>query len=330
MRDIAAAAGVSPMTVSRALRKDSSVQPSTRDHILRVAEELGYIYDSTAIAFRAGKSGFVAVTLPSINNANFAATFRSLRHVLEETGLQILLGITDYDLGQEEKLIRQLLSRRPEALIVTGGSHTEAVRALLQSQSIPIIEIWDKPHAPLGHHIGFSNADAMEAVVTHLAEKGCRKLAFLGAHDDSDMRGAERRKGVFKFARQLGLPDVEHIGAGSAPVTMSAGATAVLSLGQRINEFDALVCVSDPVAFGALNACKMLGLNVPRQIAITGFGAFEIALVNQPKITTVSVSAEEIGTRAGTLVTRLLEETGNRDIERAHDIEPQLIVGETS
>ena len=96
MRDVAREAGVSPMTVSRAFKRDASVNAATRAQVQSAADRLGYVYDATAQTFRAQRSGFLAVTLPSINNANFAATHRALTQTLTDTDLQPLLGITNY------------------------------------------------------------------------------------------------------------------------------------------------------------------------------------------------------------------------------------------
>ena len=132
MRDVAQAVGMSPMTVSRALRDDNTVSAQTRARVRQVAQELGYVYDSTAQAFRTQKSGFVAVTLPSVNNANFAETFRALSNGLGQAGVQLLLGSTNYRVDKEEELARQLLTRNPEALVLTGGHHTDATRQLIR------------------------------------------------------------------------------------------------------------------------------------------------------------------------------------------------------
>ena len=328
MRDVAQAAGVSPMTVSRAFKDDASVNEQTRRMVRETARRLGYLYDTTAQAFRAQRSGFVAVTLPSINNANFAATHRSLTKALKDTGLQILLGITGYSLEEEERLVSQLLTRRPEALVLTGGTHTENTRAMIGALDIPVLEIWDLPEAPLGHVVGFSNAASMELIVAHLAEKGHRKCAFLGADGDSDNRGAARRRGVIRAAQAFGLPEVEIIEAGPAPVSMSHGAAAVRDLGDRIREFDALVCVSDPVAFGAISECKRLGLDVPGDIAATGFGAFEVSRVAAPSITTVDVGADWLGVKSGALIAEFLE-AASPEVQMV-EREPVLVPGQST
>ncbi|MEJ8474083.1 LacI family DNA-binding transcriptional regulator [Roseibium algae] len=327
MRDVARAVEMSPMTVSRALRGDETVNEKTRDRIRRVAADLGYVYDSTAQAFRTQKSGFVAVVLPSINNANFAETFRGLSDALTGSGVQLLLGSTNYRLEKEEELVGQLLTRNPEAIVLTGGHHTDVTRKLLENAKIPVIEIWDLPPDPVGHVVGFSNADAMSLIVQHLVRQGRRKLAFVGAAAGSDMRGVARRDGVIAAATALDLTQVAQIDAGPAPVSMRHGAEVVVKLGPAIATYDALVCVSDPVAFGVLNECRRLGIKIPDDVAITGFGHFEIAAVSSPRLTTAGVHANKIGRKvAGVLQDIFAGETSAQWI----DVGSELVLGETS
>lgn len=97
------------MTVSRAFRQDASVGKETREKVLRIAESMGYVFDSTASTLRSQRTNFVAVTIPSLNNANFADMVRGLNDSLSQQGLQILMGYTNYSVDEEEQLIEQLL-----------------------------------------------------------------------------------------------------------------------------------------------------------------------------------------------------------------------------
>ena len=327
MRDVAEAVGVSPMTVSRAFKDDNSVNAETRERIRREADRLGYVYDTTATAFRTQKSGFIAVTLPSINNANFADTYRGLSVAMEGSGMQLLLGATNYRVEKEEELLRQLLTRNPEAVVLTGGHHTEATRELIAARDLPVIEMWDLPNEPLGHAVGFSNADAMAMIVEHLASTGRRKLAFVGASEGADSRGAERRLGAEAAAQRLGLPEMAVIDAGPAPVSMRHGAARIEALGEGVRQFDALVCVSDPVAFGAISACQRMGLQVPHDIAVTGFGQFEVAQVCEPRITTVDVGARRIGEEVAALLDSVF--SGEKVRDRI-EVPTRLVIGGTS
>jgi LacI family gluconate utilization system Gnt-I transcriptional repressor len=297
--------------------------------VQEAASRLGYVYDSTAQAFRAQRSGFLALTLPSINNANFAATHTALTASLAGSGLQILLGITDYDVDEEERLVRQLLARRPEALILTGGSHTDQTRHLLNAIDIPVVELWDMPGDPIQHVVGCSNAKAMAMVVAHLAQTGRRKLAFLGASDSSDRRGHARRIGAIEAAQSLGLPEVVQINTGAAPATMTSATAALERSADLIQGLDALVCVSDPVAFGAIMAMQKMGLKVPEDIAVTGFGDFEIARIFNPNITTVHVGAAEIGSETGALVQTLLSGELS-DTPVIQHLTPELRIGQST
>lgn len=327
MRDVAEAVGMSPMTVSRALRGDKSVSAATRDKIRQTARALGYVYDSTAQAFRTQKSGFVAVTLPSLNNANFAETYRALSDGLAPSGLQLLLGATNYRPENEEQLVSQLLTRNPEALVMTGGHHTDATRDLVLNRGLPVIEIWDLPAKPLGHVVGFSNAGAMEKMVAHLVSAGRRKLAYIGSSAGADHRGADRRAGVIAAAREFTLPDVTLLDAGPAPVSMRHGAAVIDRIGHGILEFDAVICVSDPVAFGVLSACRRLGIDVPGQIAITGFGHFEVAAISAPRITTIDANAHQIGQVVADMLNAF---TTDSDAAPLVEVGTKLVVGQTS
>lgn len=328
MRDVAREAGVSPMTVSRALKADSSVNAKTRKEVQDVADKLGYVYDTTAQAFRAQRSGFLALTLPSINNANFATTHKALTASLAETDLQLLLGITNYDVIREEQMVRQLLARRPDAIILTGGTHTQTTRRLLEVASIPVFEMWDIPANPLGHVIGFSNSDAMSLIVRHLAETGRRRLGFVGASPDTDARGHERRLGTIQTARELGLPKIADIQLGPAPVTMSSGSALATDHRDALRDLDAIVCVSDPVAFGAVTALQSLGISIPDDIAVTGFGDFEISRISRPSITTLDVSAEQIGALTGRLAREVL--SGDLRDLKSETFTPRLLIRQTS
>lgn len=327
MRDVALAVGVSPMTVSRAFRDDKTVSEATRVKVREVARALGYVYDSTATAFRTQKSGFVAVTLPSVNNANFAETYRGMTNAFAASGMQVLLGATNYRIAREEELVRQLLARNPEALVMTGGNHTDATRDLVGALNIPVIEMWDLPPAPLGHAIGFSNAAAMALIVDHLAQTGRRHLAFVGASEGADLRGAERRAGVLAQAEALGLPEVRVLDAGPAPVAMRQGADCLRAHRDVLSEVDALLCVSDTVAFGVLCECRRLGIAVPQDVAITGFGQFDVAVVSEPQITTVNVHARQIGMRVAETLDQLF---AGEEVPRHLDLGAELIPGGTS
>lgn len=311
MADVAARVGVSKMTVSRALNRVDSNSRSTsealRQRILKACHEMGYVIDQTARTFSSKRSGFVAALIPALNNSNFSDTAHGLTAALEGSGLQVLLGYTDYNAATEERLLRALLSRRPEAVVVTGGSHTPTTRKLLKAAGVPVVETWDLPADPVEHTVGFSNAEAAGQLVRHLHDKGYRRIAFLGGVPESDARGADRRLGFMQAMRELGLDPKRSLSVGQAPVSMAHGAQGVAQLMLRWPDTDALICVSDHPAFGALAECQRRAWAVPGKLAIAGFGGFEVAAASHPQITTVAVDCFGIGRTSGELLLRAIE-----------------------
>jgi LacI family gluconate utilization system Gnt-I transcriptional repressor len=327
MADIARKTGVSPMTVSRAFKSGSMINKDTRDAILKAAEDLGYVFDSTASNLRSQKTDFIAVTIPSINNANFADTVGGLSETLSVHGFQILLGYTNYDTEEEERLIEQLLRRKPQAIVVTGGKHTPRARKLLENANVPVIETWDVPAEPIGHFVGFSNANAVRAMVDHFVAVGYTRIAFIGGDASRDTRGSDRRLGLIAALRDHGLDASRLIHGGVPPISMREGANAMARLLAEYPDTEAVICVSDLSAFGALTECQRRGVAVPGRIAIGGFGDYEIGGISVPALTTINARARQIGERTGQLILDLLQD--RQDVSDI-TIEPELIVRESS
>ncbi|RQT15630.1 LacI family DNA-binding transcriptional regulator [Burkholderia contaminans] len=298
MSDVARLAGVSKMTVSRVLA-GHSVAAETRARVCAAIDQLGYVADAAAGALSSGRSEFVAVLVPSLSSSNFSDTVRGLTDALEPEGLQLLLGDTDYDLEREERLVRSMLRHQPRCIALTGAQHTDATRKVLERSAIPVVEMWDLPTHPIDTAVGFSNVRAARAMVRHLAERGYRRIGFLGGASELDRRGLDRLKGYQAEIKALKLGEPRIVRLGESPITMSHGGPAMAALLAQWPDTDAVMCVSDMSAFGAIMECHRRGLSVPEDIAVAGFGNFEVATCCHPAITTVSVDAYGIGLRTG-------------------------------
>ena len=308
MEDVARAVGVSAMTVSRALKHDGVVSPATRRRILEVVKELGYVPDQIAGSLSSKRSGFVAVLAPSLNNRPLAETVHALAETLEEAGLQILIGYTNYETKREERLLTELLQRRPEAIVVISDGHSPRSRKLMRESGIPIVQLWDWPARPIDNVVGFSNEDVAGGVVRFLAGRGYRRLAYLGETDDEGTRGARRRMGFVREIEQLKLGPVRLHDQAPPPLNMLEGRAALPQMLKRWPDIDAIVCVSDPCAFGVLMEAQALGLQVPSQLAVVGFGDFDVSRCCTPSLTTVAVDGARIGREAGMLLLNVLDQ----------------------
>jgi LacI family gluconate utilization system Gnt-I transcriptional repressor len=311
MADVARRAGVSTMTVSRALKNEAQVSSPTREKIFRAVSELGYVLDQAAGSLSSRRTGFIATLIPSINNSNFSDTARGITDELGRTGLQLLLGYTDYSEDNEEKLIEAMLRRRPEGVILTGGVHTLHTRRMLNSAGIPVIETWDLPSEPIDQVVGFSNEEAMRLLITTLAAKGYRKFGYVGGTTTRDSRGEQRRKGFMRALDELGFAPGRIVSWGVPPISIEHGGPAIVSLLERWPDTDVVAFVSDLPAFGALMECKRRNIRVPEQVAIAGFGDYEVGGFSHPRMTTVNVDCYGIGKLAARRVTEL-SQAGSR------------------
>lgn len=319
MRDVAKAAGVSRMTVSRALKKDSPISKETRDHILKIVKEMNYVPDLMAGSLTTKKSGFVGILVPSLNNLHFAQTVQALTEQVEEIGLQVLLGHTDYSVAREEVILETMLRRRPEAIVLSYDGHTERTVQLLKDVAGPVIEIWEKPENPIEHTVGFSNEDAAFEMTTALIEKGFRNIVFLGEMQDDWTRGAARRKGFERAIESAGVGPARGFRFGGPPLSIENGAEAVPLLLRECPDVDCIFCVSDMAAFGVQSRLLEMQISVPDQISVVGFGNFEVSRFSSPKISTVLVDPVKIGRGAGRLIETLLR-TPEAQAESIHHI----------
>jgi LacI family transcriptional regulator, gluconate utilization system Gnt-I transcriptional repressor len=218
----------------------------------------------------------------------------------------VLLGFTNYQASEEERLIEWMIKRRPQAMVLTYDGHTAAARDMLRTAGIPVIEIWEKPAKPIEHVVGFSNRKAARDMTQALLDQGYRKIAYLGESSDAGTRGDQRRKGFVDAMRKAGLESKRQIAYAPPPINMSQGREALGALINRYPDTEAVMCVSDPCAFGALTYCLERGWRIPERLAIAGFGAFEISACCVPSISTLAVSGEEIGEQAARLILNLV------------------------
>jgi LacI family transcriptional regulator, gluconate utilization system Gnt-I transcriptional repressor len=328
MQKIAKLAGVSAMTVSRALKSDASILPETRSRVLEIVSRIGYVPDATARMFASRRSGFIAALVPSLNNWNFAETVRGMSDVFGSAELQLLLGDTEYSLAKEERLVSAMLQRRPEAIVLTGGAHTSGTRRMLAKAGVPVVETWELPKAPLGHVVGFSNEEAGALMTRYLYDQGRRNIAFIGGVSSLDTRGAERQRGYARIIRELGLRPDRIVGFGGPPVSMSQGRQALGLLLAQWPEVDGVVCVSDLSAFGALSECLRRGVEVPQRLAVAGFGDFEIARCCYPRLTTIAIDCHAIGRRAAEIVLSALDAKKRGESLPAETVEMEIAIVE--
>lgn len=300
MMDVAEFAQVSPSTVSLYLRRPEAVSASAGSTIARAIEKLNYVPNLVAGGLAAASSRAVSIIVPSVRNAFFAETVAAMQNTLRKEKLQLILGHTEYDEREEEELVKTALSWAPAAIVLTGLSHSEATRRMLQKVSVPVIEIWELGAPQIDAAIGFHHDQVGAAAARHLIQQGRRQLAYLGARLHEDRRAKHRCDGFVEAARQAGVSVdiVQHPAAASAEV----GAMLLSEALQSLPHMDGVACSNDHVALGVLFECERLSLKVPEQLAIVGFGDLSFSAACNPPLTTIRPSGDLIGREAARLI----------------------------
>lgn len=325
MTDVARLAQVSPSTVSLFLRRPDAVSGAAGARIAAAVDQLGYVPNLVAGGLAAAASRVVSIIVPSVRNAFFADTVAALQAALAPRGLQVLLGHTEYELDQEERLVRTALSWAPAAIVLTGLAHSRATRQLLLAAAVPVIEMWELGGEPIDMAVGFAHRDVGAAVTRHLLARGHRCLAFLGARMNQDRRAHQRAQG---FAAALADGHRGH-----EPSILDHPATASTEVGGQLlaqalarqPALDAVVCSNDHIALGVLFEAQRRGLAVPESLSVVGFGDLPFAASCVPPLTTVRPSGDEIGRQVARLILRRLE-TGSLPVdERVVDTGFRLI-----
>jgi LacI family gluconate utilization system Gnt-I transcriptional repressor len=304
--DVAAAAGVAPMTVSRVLNTPDRVAAETARRVREAILRLGYVPNMIAGGLSSRRSRMIAAVVPTIAHPMFSEMVFSFTATMREAGYQVMLTVSGYAAGTEPELIRALLGRRPDALLLTGVDRPPEVRRMLADSAIPVVEIWDVTEEPTDMLVGFGHAEVGAAVARMFAAKGHVRYAAVGAADDRAQARMEGFRGqVLRDGFEL-LP----METTAAPSTIMAGRDAVRRLLPQLDRPTAMCCSSDLLAFGAVTEARMQGIAVPDRLAICGFGNFELGAASEPPISTVNVEGDTMGrTAAGFLLDRL----GGRD-----------------
>lgn len=300
MADVARRAGVSVSTVSLYLRKPGAVTPRTGRAVAAAVEDLGYVTSLVAGGLAAASSRVVSVIVPSVRNAFFAETVAAIQEELKKARLNVLLGHTEYDLAEEESLVRTALSWKSAAIVLAGTEHSPGARRLLQNASIPVVEIWELGGRTIDSAVGFDHAAVGRDAAAHLVARGRRRLRFLGARLHLDHRARTRAESFVEAARAAGaVAEIEsHPGSATAPV----GALLVARAMEATPGIDGIAFSNDHLAMGALFECQRRGIAVPERLAMMGFGDLDFAPVCEPPLTTLRPSGDLIGRETARII----------------------------
>lgn len=321
MATVGRLAGVTQATVSRALNDPSKVSPATLEKVQEAIAVTGFVPNALAGALASRKSKLISALVPSITNIVYSTMIKTFSDAMRTRGYQILLSETGFLNENEESVIATHLSRRPDAILLTGIHHSQQARMTLLGAGIPVVEVWDLTDSPIDICVGFSHADAGRQVADFTIQAGYETAGTISAGDER----AIRRKDAFvrQYCATVKKPVIEANFDG--PATLGLGRTG---LAQMIDQHGfsggVIFCSSDLLAHGAIIEAHSRGLRVPEDIAVIGFGDQDFAADIVPGITTVKVDRAALGQAAATAILNRLQDNSESG-EKVLDLGFQIL-----
>ncbi|WP_413734044.1 LacI family DNA-binding transcriptional regulator [Sodalis sp. RH21] len=321
LADVAAMAGVSTMTASRALREPEKVSPKLREKIEAAVSELGYVTNLAASTLASASSRLVTMVVPSLTTPGCAIISESLQSVLRPRGYDVMLAEDHYAAARGANLIAMLLSYNPAAMVQYNFDNSVESQRLLVNAGIPVLEIGGVIPSPIMMSVGANYGLAIKQLINALAIQGFRHIALLCAAHEHTIH-QQILSGW--HSAMLSLNQSPHrVISSSLPPDFSTGKKLLPEILLTWPELDMLICTADEVACGAIAACHASGISVPAQLAVAGLGGSTVAEICSPALTTVAVPYREMGTLAGKHVWSALE---GKDVEECVTLETRLMM----
>ena len=295
IRDVSNIAKVSVATVSRFLNSSGYVDGSTAEQIRKAIQQTNYRVNKSAKFLKTQRSNQIMLIEPDIGNPYYAEMFKALQHLAGERGYSVLL----YDSNAEAKLELQALELMEEigvdGLIYCSIQNSEQVLERLMTLHRPIVvsQHYDQLHFDTLHSIG---GRGIYLAAKHLIELGHRKIAYVGGPETSTVN-KRRKAGCIAALGEAGLT-LEKDLCFEMDFTMDAGYKAGMYVSSFPSIPTAICCANDIIAMGVMQALREKGLQVPRDISLTGEDNIGFARLSRPGLTTINNSGGEFARRA--------------------------------
>jgi LacI family gluconate utilization system Gnt-I transcriptional repressor len=301
---VAAHAGVSTMTASRALNQPELVSDEVRQRVARAIALLGYVPNRAARALASRQSNVIVVLVPSLSNFVFNAVIDGIQEVVDAANYQLLIGNTRYSDAEEEKLLNIYLQSNPDGILLSGLTHSPRVEQMLAASGVPVVSMMDMAANPKQLSVGFSQHDAGHTMTRYLIEKGHKRIAFIGAQLDE--RTLSRAAGYRKAMADAGIGDERLELMVPDASSLALGAELLGRMLAQAPDCTAIFCCNDDLAHGAIYQCQRRGIDVPGQLAICGFNDLPASAWMKPSVTTISTPRYRIGFEAATLLRNVI------------------------
>ncbi|MCL9663084.1 LacI family DNA-binding transcriptional regulator [Paenibacillus hunanensis] len=298
--DIARIAGVAKSTVSRYLN-GGSVSVATRNKIEQVIKETGYVPNTFAQSLKAKTANIIGTIVPRLDSFATSHTLMGIDDQLRNQGCRMLITNTSQDMNREIEAIYELARQKISGIILLAARITEEHLEAIQTTDIPVLLVGQQ-HEQI-HSLIHNDYDAGYELGRYVLDRGHRRLAYLGVTEQDIAVGVRRKQGFARAVEETGECTVAYY---ETSFRMSDARQYALQLLQEPLDATIIVCATDNIALGVMKAAHELGIDIPAQLSITGFGGYDVTEVVHPALTTIRYPYQEAGKIAAQDIVKLV------------------------
>ncbi len=331
IKDLARELGISPSTVSRALKDHPDISAKTKRMVSALAKKRDYQPNSIALSLRSSKTHTIGVIIPELVHFFFSTVISGIEDVAYNAGYNVILCQSNESHEREVMDVNALLSHRVDGLLVSVAKETTNFDHFksFQDRNLPLIFFDRKAEGIPASSVVVDDEQGAYEAVKHLVQQGCERILHL-AGPEKLLISKNRKCGYLRALKENNLPIVDRL-----IVDCNAGSNLIEA--QKIIEelhlagiaFDGIFANNDLTAIGAMNKLKSMGINIPQDVAVVGYSNWQMAGLVEPPLSSVNQPGFEMGQAAARLFIDKMNSPAN-SINRQIVLESQLVVRDSS
>jgi len=296
LKDVAKQAGVSLSAASRALNGRQDVSPETRKKIEETARKLGYVPNRFAASLKFQKTHTIGVIIEDNANPFWAEVLKGVESQAQEKGYQIILANTSRSYEREVRAIQTLIQRRVDGLLIAPNQEKYDDLFMIRNLGVPFVIVGRhiKEFEPMGIPMVYSDeVDGGYRATRHLIERGCKKIAFVGAQP-YNTASIERCEGYKMALKEAGI-EIDDRLIKTGGIEIDGGYKSVMELIRDGVKFDGIFAYNDLMAFGVIKALKENKIKIPQEVKVIGYDDIPFSALITPSLTTMRIQKQEMG-----------------------------------
>jgi LacI family transcriptional regulator len=317
IKDIARELGISPSTVSRALKDHPDISPQTKKAVNELAEKLNYQPNIVALSLRQSKTNTIGVIIPELVHFFFSTVISGIEDVAYSAGYNVIITQSNESLQREKTDIKALFNSRVDGMLISVSRETNTFDHIdsILAKGVPMVFFDRVYESANSSKIIVDDLSGAKEATLHLIEQGCKRIAHLEGPPNLGIT-KQRLEGYLEAMSENKIPVIQELIMPCPLGTIEEGKKATEKLLALPSPPDAIFATNDPAAMGAMQAIKEAGLKIPKDIAVVGFSNWFFTALLDPPLTSVDQPGFEMGQEAAKLLIRQIElRTKNSDVD---------------